>query len=103
MGAATTARAAKPTQAMRRSKEQDDQGEVERVVKHQPLELRPNERGSASSGRGEASSGRGEASSGRGEMREVERIVRRMTRDEKADIPVEDADGNVFIVRKGAR
>jgi hypothetical protein len=33
-------------------------------------------------------------------MSEVERIVRHMTRDEHADIPVQDAEGNIIIIRK---
>ncbi len=38
-----------------------------------------------------------------GEMSEAERIVRRMTRNESGDIPVQDAYGNIIIVRKGHR
>jgi hypothetical protein len=64
---------------------------VERVVKRQPLDL-------------QARNSRAAVTSGRGEMREVERIVRHMTRDEAADdIPVQDGDGRVFIVRRGYR
>jgi hypothetical protein len=96
-GGGVTTRAAKsdkpekrPEQIARRSGASDDQDDVERVVKRQPLDLHPGNSRSA-------------ATSGRGEMREVERIVRHMTRDEDADIPVEDAYGRVFIVRKGYR
>lgn len=98
-GGAVTARAAKPDrpeksekseQASRRSGAPDDLGDVERVVKRQPLDL---QRGSS----------RSATTSSRGEMTEVERIVRHMTRDEADDISVEDGDGRVFIVRKGYR
>jgi hypothetical protein len=87
---AMTARAARPEQSSRRSSDQDDVRDVERTVRRQPLELRP-------------SAARRAATPTRGEMTEVERIVRHMTRDEAADIPVEDADGRVFIVRKSYR
>jgi len=94
-GGAVTARAAKPDrpekrseQTARRSSAPDD--EAERVVvKRQPLDLHP---GSSRS-----------ATSSRGEMREVERIVRHMTRDEASDVPVQDAYGRVFIVPRGYR
>jgi hypothetical protein len=38
-----------------------------------------------------------------GEMSEAERIVRRMTRNESGDIPVQDGYGNIIIVRKSYR
>lgn len=91
-GGASTARAAKPDkseQTSRRSGTSDDLRDVERVVKRQPLDLAP--RATTRS------------SSSRGEMTEVERIVRHMTREEAADIPVEDGDGRLFIVRKAYR
>ena len=58
--------------------------EVERIVKRQPLQLTPSSRQAA----------------GNGEMSEMERIVRRMTRNESGDIPVQDGEGNIIIVRK---
>jgi hypothetical protein len=97
-GGAVTARAAKPDrpekrpeQTARRSRAPDDVDEAERVVKRQPLDVHP------------GGSSRAAATSSRGEMREVERIVRHMTREEAADIPVEDGNGRLFIVRKGYR
>jgi hypothetical protein len=88
-GGAVSARAAKPERMSRRASEPDDVSDVERVVKRQPLDLQPK--------------ATARASSSRGEMTEVERIVRHMTRDEDADIPVQDGYGRVFIVRKGYR
>ena len=99
-GGTVTARAAKPDrpekkrseQTARHSRAPDDVGDddAERVVKRQPLDLHP-------------ASSRSATTSSRGEMREVERIVRHMTRGEGADIPVQDADGRVFIVPRGYR
>ena len=40
---------------------------------------------------------------GQGEMSESERIVRQMTRNESGDIPVQDGQGNIIIVRKTYR
>jgi len=61
--------------------------DIERIVRRQPLQLAPSARQPAD----------------QGEMSETERIVRRMTRDESGDIPVQAADGSIFIVRKSYR
>jgi len=87
-GAATASmHAPKPQQAPRQVIGKDEMRAVERIVKHQPLQLAPPAGQSA----------------GKGEMSEAERIVRRMTRNENADIPVQAADGSIFIVRKSYR
>ena len=64
--------------------------EGERMVTRPPLELRP----------GRQSVSRDDQRLAGDDMSEVERIVRHMTRDEAGDIPVQDADGRIFIVRK---
>ena len=88
-GAATVAtQAPKPQQqAARKPAGRDELREVERIARRQPLQLVPPvQRVRATP-----------------EISEAERIVRHMTRDEAADIPVQDADGRVFIVRKSYR
>jgi hypothetical protein len=40
---------------------------------------------------------------GKDDMRAVERIVRRMTGNESGDIPVQDGEGNIILVRKSYR
>ena len=85
-GATTaSAPAPKPQQAARQATGKDEMREVERIVKRQPLQLTPPARQTAVSG----------------EMSEVERIVRHMTRNESGDIPVQDGEGNIIVVRKG--
>lgn len=64
--------------------------EGERMVTRPPLELRPGRQSVSRDDQRLAGDG----------MSEVERIVRHMTRDEAGDIPVQDADGRIFIVRK---
>jgi hypothetical protein len=87
-GATTaSAPASKPQQAARQVSDKDEMGEVERIVKRQPLQLTPPARQTA----------------GNGEMSEVERIVRHMTRNENADVAVQDGDGNIIVVRKSYR
>lgn len=81
--AAANARAPKPKQASSR----DELKQVEPVVRHQPLQIAPPAQRPTSGP----------------EMSEVERIVRHMTRNEDADIPVQDADGRIIIVRKSYR
>jgi hypothetical protein len=73
------ARRAKPQLATRQA---SSKGEL-RDVKRQPLDLQPPQSGSS-----------------KVEMSETERIVRHMTRNENADISVQDADGKIIIVRK---
>ena len=92
-GSATTvSRAPKSQQTARADTGKDEMREVERIVKRQPLPLAPSARQVSERARGDA-----------GEMSEVERIVRHMTRNESGDIPVQDAEGNVIIVRKTYR
>jgi len=87
-GASTaSAPAPKPQQVARQVTGKDEMREVERFVKRQPLQLTPPARQTAASG----------------EISEVERIVRHMTRNESGDIPVQDGEGNIIIVRKGYR
>ena len=87
-GAATASvRAPKPQQALRQVTGKNELRAVERIVRHQPLQLMPSARQTMAPG----------------EMSEVERIVRRMTRNESGDIPVQDGDGNIIIVRKSYR
>lgn len=80
-----SAPAPKPQQTARQATGKDEMREVERIVKRQPLQLAPPARQAAVNG----------------EMSEVERIVRHMTRNESGDIPVQDGEGNIIIVRKG--
>ena len=91
--AAAPPRAAKPAQQREAAGGRDELRDVERIVKRQPLSLQPppQQRARAS---------RDEPRANRDEMSEVERIVRHMTRNETGDIPVQDADGRLFIVRK---
>jgi hypothetical protein len=60
-----------------------------------PLQFAPSAR--------QASERAGGDATGQGEMSESERIVRRMTRNESGDIPVQAADGSIVIVRKTYR
>ena len=84
---ATTAMALAPKPPARQLAGKDDMRAAERIVRHQPLQLMP----SASQTMAPA------------EMSESERIVRRMTRNESGDIPVQDGQGNIIIVRKSYR
>ena len=83
-------RTAKPRQAVRQPGDRDELGDVERIVRHQPLPL------------DRADYSDRAVRSGR-EMTESERIVRRMTRDSETDIPVQGPDGQIIIVRKTYR
>jgi hypothetical protein len=90
-GAATAA--AEPAPAKEPGRQQaarklSSHGGLTRAVRRRPLELRP----TAAAPAQRAADSR--------EMSEVERIVRHMTRDEHADIPVQDAEGNIIIIRK---
>ena len=85
---ATTASAPKPQTARQATAGKDEMREVERIVKHQPLQLTPPGR---------------QTTTANSEMSEVERIVRHMTRGEDADVAVQDGDGNIIVVRKGYR
>lgn len=92
------AAAALPVRASPRSQPAARNAELregERIVKRPPLDLRPERRRSVSRDN--------QRPAGGDDMSEVERIVRHMTRDEAGDIPVQDADGRIFIVRKSYR
>jgi len=87
MPGATTAMALAPKPPARQVTGKDDMRAVERIVRHQPLQLMPSARQAMAPG----------------EMSESERIVRRMTRNESGDIPVQDGEGNIIVVRKSYR
>ncbi len=84
---ATTAMALAPKPPARQLTGKGEMRAAERIVPHQPLQLMPPARQTMAPA----------------EMSESERIVRRMTRNESGDIPVQDGEGNIIIVRKTYR
>lgn len=90
-GNATTASvqrlASRPRQTAHQASDMDKLGEVERIVRHQPLQLEQF----------------GRPARNTREMSELERIVLHMTPDNETDIPVQGPDGKIIIVRKSYR